>query len=108
MPEYTCTSCGFATALCVCSAGPRDPETDRRHSAAHTELRELRVLLASKNHCSAELHKVGTKVVDALDRALAQACTNLATIRPSGRDTSLYEDALAWRQALLDGLGSPW
>lgn len=27
VPAYTCTSCGFATSMCVCSDGPRDPET---------------------------------------------------------------------------------
>lgn len=40
-------------------------------------------------------------------RALAQACTNLATIRPSG-EGSLGEDAVAWRDALLRGEASPW
>jgi hypothetical protein len=70
--------------------------------------RELRKLLASKKHCSPELHRVGVAVLDDLDRAFRQACTNLATVRPSGRDTSLGEDADAWAQALLDGLGSPW
>lgn len=70
-------------------------------------VKDLRALLASKHHCSPELHKVGTQVVDALDRALAQAATNLATIRPSG-DGSLGDDAIAWREALLDGKASPW
>jgi hypothetical protein len=46
--------------------------------------------------------------VTMLERAFKQACTNLATISPSGRDTSLGEDADAWAEALLSGFGSPW
>ncbi len=45
---YTCTSCGFATALCVCSDGPRDPETGETLSAAVADsaatLREYEVM----------------------------------------------------------------
>lgn len=46
--------------------------------------------------------------LERMTRAFNQACMNLAVLRPRGRDTSLGEDAEAWAEALLDGLGSPW
>ncbi len=44
-----------------------------------------------------------------LEQALAQACSNLATVRPDERGgTTLGEDAVSWREALLAGRPSPW
>lgn len=71
----------------------------------------MRHLLASKNHSSPDLHRVGGDFlaeVERLEAAYRQACMNLATIRPSGQDTSLGEDAESWQRALYQGLGSPW
>jgi hypothetical protein len=74
-------------------------------------LPSMRHLLASKHHCSPDLHRVGGDFLDEVERlegAFRQACMNLATIRPSGQDTSLGQDAESWQRALYQGLGSPW
>ena len=71
-----------------------------------SDSRDVRKLLASKHHCSPELHRVGTEALDALERAYAQACTNLATIRPSGIEgATIGDDAQRYHDALLAGWG---